>query len=426
VSLALIEYITMYDQIYHLWSQIYSSFLILSYFGVAYYIAPPEITDQLSTLTKKRAVIGAVACFVIQIVKHKYVSIGIELFRRVEDECKIVEQQSKERETFFACMSHEIRNPTQAIVGALELLFPTVEKSIANKRLIEIAKGGCEMVMNLISNILDVAKIKANKMELSISSCNLKQTITKVIQLLKPKAESKGLYLKYINVSPSQLPSALDLDFRKLSQVIMNLIGNAIKFTSKGGITINVSWEWDYDNETDDGMNIADEGEKHIQNDKYFANLSGTANARCLFPFAKIRKNNYTEADKDIPEHREFSSRFLKLHNHKKSGKVQISVVDTGIGIKEEAIHKLFQPFNQADSSISGNYGGTGLGLWISKSIIELMKGKILIKSIEGVGSTFTVMFPANISQEAKCFTGSIDPSKEYEKFIRSIFFNCQ
>jgi len=207
----MVECMTMYDKSFYSKCQIYSICFIITFFGTAFCIGSPELDDLKTYLTKKMSIIGIITCFVVQIIKHNYASIGIELFKRVEEECKIVEKQSKEREAFFACMSHEIRNPTQAIVGALELLFPAFEKSSANKRLIEIAKGGCEMVMNLISNILDVAKIKANKMELSISSCNLKQTIMKVIELLKPKAESKGLFLKYAHISPSQLPSALDL-----------------------------------------------------------------------------------------------------------------------------------------------------------------------------------------------------------------------
>jgi len=202
----------------------------------------------------------------------------------------------------------------------------------------------------------------------------------------------------------------------------MNLIGNAIKFTSKGGVTVNVSWEWD-DNGIDDEMVIADEGKKHIQNNKYFANISGSGNAKHCFPYTKIRENNYTKEDKGFKEPYQRSSPNVRYQSHdKKSGKAIISVADTGIGIKEDVIPKLFQPFNQADSSISGHYGGTGLGLWISKSIIELMKGKISIKSIEEVGSTFTIMFPATVSKEVKCFTGSIDSTKEYEKFINRIF----
>jgi len=346
------ECLAMFEKALLIKYQIYSYIYIVVFNAVAYYHnqSPININQQAITgFTFKKVIICVLISFAIQSVKYNYMSIGMELFKRVEEECKIVEQNVRERETFFACMSHEIRNPTQAIVGALELLFPIIPRTSENSRLIEIAKGGCEMVMSLISNILDFSKLRAGKMELSLSPCNLESAVNKTVQLLKPKAESKGLYLKFIKSPISKLPDALDLDFRKIGQVILNLITNAIKFTQNGGITVSLSWNWDDEIHSDDDLIVPDEGETNMKNKKYC--LPNSSTNLCIRSLAKDVHHKKSDTKRDLLKSAE-ATKYPQCN----SGYVAISVTDTGIGIAQEKILNLFNLFTQADSSISRHF----------------------------------------------------------------------
>lgn len=353
MTLQVAECMIMFEKRFHYIFQVYAHGYIVLFFGIAFYNAANN-ENKNEGMTKKKAIVGCIACLIVQIVKYNYSHLGIILFEQIEEKYKEVDQQSKERETFFACMSHEIRNPTQAILGALELLFPEINKSNETVTLIDIAKGGCEMVLNLISNILDFTKIRANKMELCLLPCNLNQTITKIINLTKQKAESKGLYLKYIQISKEPLPPALDLDFRKLSQVIMNLICNSIKFTSNGGITVSVSWEWadEISQRCETDPDIAPEGPHNSLKSKYLIDLIGTANSRNQK--TNVRKSKHKKVSSVDNGYYNFES--IPSLNQQKMGKATISVADTGIGIKPENVNNLFTAFNQADSSISSYF----------------------------------------------------------------------
>jgi CheY-like chemotaxis protein len=224
---------------------------------------------------------------------------------------------NKAKGDFLANMSHEIRNPMNAIVGFTDILRRGLEDSESTRTtyLDTIHASGTHLV-ELINDILDFSKIEAGKLELEIRDCSPYQLMNEVVNVLRMKAEQQSLSLS-INLRGA-IPETIQADPTRLRQILMNLVGNAIKFTAEGGVRIVASME-----------------EKGGQ------------------PFLRFE------------------------------------VTDTGIGMTQEQIGRLFQEFMQADSSVTRRFGGTGLGLAISKRLTEAMGGQIAVRSEPGVGSTF-------------------------------------
>ncbi|MBF0452563.1 MAG: response regulator [Candidatus Magnetomorum sp.] len=226
------------------------------------------------------------------------------------------EQANQAKSEFLANMSHEIRTPMNGIIGMAELLesTPLTEEQFEYAR--TISQCGHSLV-SIINDILDFSKIEAGRFELEVIDFHIMDMIEEICDVMALRAHEKGIEL--IHHMSHDLPRNLKGDPVRLRQVFMNLLGNAIKFTEKGHIVIDI---------------------KKIQGD---------------------------------------GSRI----------KVRCSVKDTGAGVPDELIHKLFKPFSQADASISRKFGGTGLGLAISKRITEMMGGEIGVISEHGKGSEF-------------------------------------
>lgn len=225
-------------------------------------------------------------------------------------------ETQKFRDQFLANMSHEIRTPMNAIVGLTNLLIKSPLNELQEKYLHVIKKSGANLLV-IINDILDLAKIEAGKMELEKVPFPLHIAIRNIHTILNLKAEEKGIYLKEFIVK--DVPEYVIGDETRITQVIMNLTGNAIKFTEKGGVSISVEVE-----------------EK--QGDTF---------------------------------------------------KIRFGIKDTGIGIPADKIDKIFESFGQASSDTTRKFGGTGLGLTISKQLVEMHGGQIKVKSKPGEGSEF-------------------------------------
>ena len=280
---------------------------------------PNQDGKQMTLIANSSPIVGA---------KGDYVGV-LTSFEDVTDLENHKVELSKAKETadnanrakseFLARMSHEIRTPMNAILGYAEVLRENLEEdpTVRQKHLTTIHSSG-EHLLSLINDILDLSKIESGQMELESSPVSIHRLIEEVVSTLAIKAGEKGIWLK--SEFGSALPSQIQSDSVRLRQTIINLIGNAIKFTEEGGVTVYTE--------------LVPQGDKTL---------------------------------------------------------LSIQVRDTGIGMTPEAKAKIFQPFSQADTSITRRFGGTGLGLAICKELSEKMGGELSVESTPGVGSIFNL-----------------------------------
>jgi len=239
------------------------------------------------------------------------------------------ESANRAKSEFLANMSHEIRTPLNAVIGFSELLSSLITEKKHKSYLDSIQTAG-KSLLTLINDILDLSKIEAGRLEIQYEMINPSTIFNELKQIFAVKIAEKNLEL--IVEIDKELPSALRLDETRLRQVLLNLIGNAIKFTDKGDIKLS----------------------------------------------AKIKKIQKTSKGGTLGEI---------------SNKVDliISVADTGIGIPENQLGIIFESFRQQDGQSTRKYGGTGLGLTITKRLVEMMNGQISVSSQIARGSVFEI-----------------------------------
>jgi len=241
------------------------------------------------------------------------------------------ERANRAKSEFLANMSHEIRTPMNGVLGMTDLLLDT-GLGETQRRYAQNVRNSGEALLDIINDILDFSKIEAGKLELDAIDFDVRETTEEVAELLAGRAHAKGLELAC--QIDDDVPASVRGDPGRLRQVLMNLVGNAVKFTEHGEVTITVGRA-----------------------------PSGTVRApagSCVLRFA---------------------------------------VRDTGIGIGPEARRNLFNAFTQADNSTTRRFGGTGLGLVISKKLVEMMGGEIDIDSRPGAGSTFWFSVPLTVHE---------------------------
>jgi len=248
----------------------------------------------------------------LDITKQK--AAAAELLKAKEE----AQAASAAKSQFLANMSHEIRTPMTAILGYADLLHDPATLPEQHTPLIETIRRNANHLMTIINDILDLSKIEAGKMTVERIACSPAQLISEISSLLRNRASEKNL--KFSVEYVSALPDAVLSDPTRLRQILVNLIGNAIKFTTAGSVRLRVSAKPEFDN----------------------------------------------------------------------SLLLSFEVTDTGIGLTAEQITLLFQPFTQADASTTRKYGGTGLGLTISRRLAQLLDGDISVSSAPGKGSKFT------------------------------------
>ena len=253
------------------------------------------------------------------------------------------ESANRAKSTFLANMSHELRTPLNAIIGYSEMLQEEAEELGSCEAVPDLEKicSAGKHLLSLIDDILDISKIEAGRMDLYLETFDIHTLIESAVATARPLVEKNGNTLEVY--CPDNLDT-MHADMTKVRQVLLNLLSNAAKFTQNGRIAIGV---------------------ERIKNEQ-------------------LKMKNQEESSQILISNSEFLS---------------FRVADTGIGMTQEQLDRVFQPFTQADASTTREYGGTGLGLAISQRFCQMMGGSIEVSSTSGAGTTFTVLLPKAIKQ---------------------------
>jgi signal transduction histidine kinase len=250
--------------------------------------------------------------------------------RQLRQLAKNLQNTQQQKDLFVASVSHELRTPMNAILGLADLIHHDKRLDEEMRSKIEDIQKSGEHLLTIINDLLDHAQMQAGRLQVVQEPFNLHDTLAMGFQLLRRRAESKPL--RYTLRTEPDLPQWVVGDSHRLTQILVNLLGNAIKFTAQGEIELHAA----------------------------------------------------AEPDPADPQHRCI---------------LKISVRDTGMGIPAELQHRVFASFSQADSSIARRFGGNGLGLSITRGLVDAMGGRIDLVSQEGVGTTFTVTLPCALSR---------------------------
>ncbi len=247
------------------------------------------------------------------------------------------EASDRIKSAFLATMSHELRTPLNSIIGFTGVILQGLPGPLNDeqKKQLGMVRGSAQHLLSLINDVLDISKIEAGQFEMRAEKFSLRDIIEKAVAAIKPAAEKKGIKL---DMKLEDETGEAFSDSQRVEQVLLNLLSNAIKFTDRGSVSVTAE---------------------------------------------------------NIPEYIHGSAGMVS----KPLNAVRIDVTDTGIGISEEHMKDIFQPFHQVDTGLSRKNEGTGLGLAISRKLAELMGGEITAESKPGCGSVFTFTIPLNIKE---------------------------
>ncbi len=469
--------------------------------------------DKWSTI-RTLAVFGVCCTFLWALMKTHGLILTQYLRRyfKTREECA-AEAQSKTM--FMASVSHDLKNPLNSLLGCIDQLKNSATLSRNERRHLKTASFSGQILTYLINNILDITKIQVGKFEVDRLPMSITDELNKILRIERQLSKKKGisLYKKFL----TPLPKLVYGDPMRFAEILINFIGNSIKFTSRGYVAVVFRWGKTIQEIEDLGANS-----ELIPTEEYFAPARALRKKRSLFPKAHHEDEtagNEDDVNEDINEliyekipryslaakprlkdHHKFGAKlsysysvlspsarmatkvkvihsndiqglknsvssdsnragtgsrtvigpyrrnmtYRTIHTEENgnsdesddddqigssdveslfdfdnnedfgdTGILALDIIDTGVGMNKEEQDRLFKPFSQANSSIKSQFGGTGLGLWISKQLIHLMSGFVELKSCKGKGSRFRITLPLKVvNVEAACSMRSIEDAK--------------
>ena len=315
----------------------------------------PDAVTELATSFEKHFDSGF-AAIVVGLTVGIIMKFQLKVFERErmikEQQQEELQTMSKSKDVFFASMSHEIRTPINSIIGLNELILRE-EPSETVQEYAKNIQNASKVLLSLVNDILDLSQLEIQKMELLKAEYNTKDMLHEVVDMMQVRMMEKKLDFR-LEIDRN-MPSVLVGDERRIKQIVLNLLTNAVKYTENGSVTLNCTCE---------------------------------------------------KTDEDIVE-------------------LKISVADTGIGIRKEELEFLFDAFRRADVEKNRKVEGTGLGLPITKHLLDLMDGEITVDSIYTQGSVFTVKIPQKIASDKPIGDFKVVASEEKKENYYSKLFEA-
>jgi len=369
---------------------------------------PEDLVKAFTYHTNQNIAFSMIAVILTHfMIENAYVKIS---------EAETKRDNSERQKQFLLGFSHELRNLINSLMGNVKLAtFEMISMKV--KDLLMNAEVCSELLLHMVNNILDTGKVEIGDLEINPNPIRIYDTIERVwsvcSELIKRKSLRGTLKIQ------KDIPQVLNLDHYRLTQIFLNLIGNAVKFTDMGGIEVSVEWR----NASDALDRTLDA--KHFQPHPY---------------------NDQSEMDEGIFEKKQafsmLDSNFLFLNFGAKkinqeqiqstenvaNGVLKIIVSDTGVGMSQEDIGKIFQRFTQVTSDVSKKKLGTGLGLFISKELCQRMKGEIRVYSKKGRGTAFVICLPVEALADEKKYLMDVGSMKSLlsKKNLRAMVVDDQ
>lgn len=333
---------------------------------------------------------------------------------------KELQEALSEKENFILRFSHEIRNPLNSLLGNVDLCQEYAEDEQSRQMLSE-AKVSGEILLQLLNNILDTAKVSANRLDLSMLYQDIRSFLERAWVVCSEIIRRKKLYgCLSVNIN---VPEIVEFDSHRLMQILINTVSNASKFTDHGYVKVFVDFE--------EGPEICPEDMKPKHADSY-GQIEDCRNRTEqlimlnqdeFLEYPEQRYESLSTGKKKFTEDRDFHvkrTREDSIHTPRKpdimlkergftpdranegpkDGYLRLEIVDTGCGIKKNDLEMLFTKFSQVSDESSKRQIGTGLGLWITKEIVELMKGKIEVFSVPNHGTVLVMMLKCKSGQQ--------------------------
>ena len=364
-----------------------------------------------------RLIVHLLVDMIISFNTSRYVAHINDLIQSQNDNRKLIESHLKTQEklnaelkktmemndNFLMAFSHELKNPLNALLGSIEL---ALDEAIGDevRFLLTNAQMSGRMLLHLLTNILDSGKIQLNKLDVNPQPGNFIDYIENFWHTASMLIKPKGLN-GYLSIEKN-FPTRLLFDSHRLSQILLNLVSNSLKFTEKGEIRIMCSFErgshlpvekFESQSLNDTSSDeIVPEGEKH--------HPRNTTEKRNPMSQPILEQELGSEKSEDHEkfhldlQRKSFPRSFFKRQRQTVEGYIRIEITDTGCGMSPSHISKLFQKFSQVHENTTKRQIGTGLGLWITKELCKLMQGDIKVSSIERVGTSFVFLIKTQSS----------------------------